>query len=171
MPSGDATAVSDLLIDIYTGKKRVHRDLSTGKALEGDKTDPNSVAEAFVRDFERDMPQIKEDRGSTSEDFWTVGNAVKWMYLASKILGLGAESGGLVVDAQEKGPEEAEAEAKGQTEEERREVAKKDKAVLEAMGIKGGGWDVKKECMEENVWKLVMGQDLIKGEGFIREHQ
>lgn len=156
VPSGDSSAVSSLLLDIYTGKAKVHRDLSTARPL-GDDTDPNSVAESFVKDFARPMPPVKADKHATSEDFWTVGNATKWMYLATRILGLNIDAGD-------------EKSGDGADENEGENVSKEDERILRDMGV-GEKWDLKEKGNERNVWEMVMGSDLVKGEGVVREHQ
>lgn len=151
VPSGDSKAVSSLLMDIYTGKEKIKRDISSDQKLDnkdnaesdkqdGSKSDPNAFAEAFVRDFKRPMIPIKADKASTSEDFWTVGNATKWMLLTSRVLGLGIDAG--------------------------QDGGKGTRALLQEMGV-GKALERK----EENVWKIVMGGDLVEGEGAIREHQ
>lgn len=80
---GDYEAVASILFDIYTGKKSITRKL-TGAALKMDiGSDPNAVAEAFVRTLGEPVPKVHDESNSSSEDFWTVGNAVKWMLLVS----------------------------------------------------------------------------------------
>ena len=83
--------------------------------------------------YEAPVVSVHSDENSTSEDFWTVGNAARWMLLASRVLGL--EKGG---EAGEVGLLES------------MEIGKK----LAGKGIDG-----------ENVWKMVMGKDMIEGEG------
>jgi hypothetical protein len=135
VPSGDSEAVASLLLDIYQNKTTTDRDMAPKYKLDG-KSDPNSIAEQFVRNFEMTMPKIHGDDGATSEDFWTVGNAVRWMLLASRLTaGDGAVEGG-----------EEGVLGKMKVEEK-----------LEGKGVDG-----------ENVWKMVMGDDMIEGEGELR---
>jgi hypothetical protein len=76
-------------------------DYHTGKvSLKGDSesTDPNKAAEEWVQKYDEPVPKISGGLGKTSEDFWTVGNATKWMYLATQVLqipleGVGKEYG------------------------------------------------------------------------------
>jgi hypothetical protein len=123
------------------------------------------------------MPPIRSatDEGSTSEDFWTVGNAVKWMYLFSRVLGLKPEFGsdvegdwgGVMGNAEGLGENtEAGDAVKGRNE--WREMLKRDEEVLRGMKVGLGAWNEEKE---DNVWKLVMRDDLAKGEGVVRDHQ
>ena len=139
VPTGDSKAVSSLFYDIYTGKKQVHRYLSrSAQSLDG-KSDLNSEAEAFVRDFDKPMIRVHSDNGATSEDFWTVGNATRWMLLADRLLGLPVSGGEL--NAQESGLLSG------------MEVGQK----LGGVGVDG-----------KNVWEMVMGKNMISGEGEIR---
>jgi hypothetical protein len=139
VPAGDSSAVATLLLDIHEGKTQVHRDLSHNRELNG-KSDPNSVAEKFVGSDSAPVPPVKADADATSEDFWTVGNAARWMLLASRLLGL---------------PQKGE---KGDA-----EVTEQDVGLLNEMRVgeklEGKGVDA------ENVWKMVMGKDLVEGEG------
>jgi hypothetical protein len=130
--TGDVSAIASLLFDIHQGKTQVHRDLSQDRKLDGE-ADPNAVAERFVGDFEQPVPKIHAKEGDTSEDFWTVGNACRWMVLVSRILGLKAKEGDEVLGKMEAG----------------RALVKK--------GEDGG-----------NVWKLVMGDDMLEGEGEVK---
>ena len=86
------------------------------------------------------MLKVHGDKGATSEDFWTVGNAARWMVLASRVLGLDDKSEGKV---------------------ETEEIG-----VLNEMKIgerlEGKGMDVM------NVWKMVMRSEMIDGEGELR---
>lgn len=73
----------------------------------------------------------------TSEDFWTVGNACKWMVLVGRLVGVGA----LV--------------AKGG----------KDEAVLrQLLGVGGEGASVWEGMEGRNVWETVSG---VKDDGLI----
>lgn len=60
---------------------------------------PNEEAEKAVADFggEGSLLPVNSDvgGGGTSEDFWTVGNATKWMWLASRLLGLAIDHDGI----------------------------------------------------------------------------
>ncbi|KAK8853482.1 hypothetical protein IAR55_004189 [Kwoniella newhampshirensis] len=137
VPTGDRSAVASLLFDIYQGKEKVHRDLSKGRDLDG-KSDPNSVAQAWVGDFDQAAIKIHADEAATSEDFWTVGNAARWMLLFDKLLGL---------QAGEKGS-----------------VTTEDVGLLKSMGV-GSPLEGKEKNDEAlNVWKMVMGDDLLEGE-------
>lgn len=140
VPTSDTKAIASLLIDIHSGKERVHRAIPSSRTVDGN-SDPNSVAQAFVNDYEMPMVKVHADDGATSEDFWTVGNAARWMLLASRVLGLSpeAEGGGV-------GTEEVEL-LKSM------EVGKK----MSDKGIDG-----------VNVWKMVMGSDMLEGEAEIR---
>lgn len=136
--TGDSAAVAQTLFDVYKEKAEVQLPLFRGKDLQG-KTDPNAVAEKSVGSFEEPVMRVHSDAGSTSEDFWTVGNATRWMLLASRVLGLDAEGDGLQVE--EVGLLKS------------MEVGKK----LEGNEVDRG-----------NVWKMVMGKDLVEGEAEIR---
>ena len=149
VPSGNPSATAKVLMDIYTGKKSVKRDLSSDRKLkspeadekdagvskedEGEGTDPNAVAEQFVRTFDAPVIKVASDEGSTSEDFWTVGNSVRWMLLCAQLLGLSITAKG----------EEGE--------------------VLRKMDVSGKM--ISKDEEGGNVWKMVMGDDMKKGEG------
>jgi len=136
--TGDSAAVAQTLFDVYKEKAEVQLPLFRGKDLQG-KTDRNAVAEKSVGSFEEPVMRVHSDAGSTSEDFWTVGNATRWMLLASRVLGLDAEGDGLQVE--EVGLLKS------------MEVGKK----LEGNEVDRG-----------NVWKMVMGKDLVEGEAEIR---
>ncbi len=135
--TGDSEAVAQILLDIYEGKAKVDRPLSAKREYKG-QSDPNAVAQAFVGSYDAAVTKIHSDVGATSEDFWTVGNAARWMLLFSRLLGLPAEGAGLKGD---------------------------DVETLKSMEIgtvlKGKGMD------GENVWKMVMGKDSLEGEGAI----
>lgn len=137
VPTGQSEPVASLLYDIYTGKAKVNRPVPKGRDLNG-ATDPNAVAQAFVGGYEQPVPLINDDIGSSSEDFWTVGNATKWMLLFSKVLGLSPPS---------------------TLESDDRDILKS----MEASEPIGG-----KEVDATAVWKMVMGGDLKDGEGEIR---
>jgi hypothetical protein len=87
VPTGDTKAVADVLLDIYQGKKKVERPLPEDRKYKGS-DNPNAVAQKFAGEDDQPMIRVKDDIGATSEDFWTVGNACKWMFLASRVLGL-----------------------------------------------------------------------------------
>ena len=114
------------------------RPLSPDRQVDG-KSDPNAVAEKFVGSFESPMTKVHSDEGATSEDFWTVGNATRWMLLASRVLGLEPDVEGL---------QSGDADVLKSM-----EIGKK----LQGKGVDG-----------ENVWKMVMGKDMIEGEGELR---
>jgi len=115
VPTDDVNAVANLLFDFHTGKKSLTGDSQN--------IDPNTAADEWVEKYDEPVPQINGGLGSTSEDFWTVGNATKWMYLATQVL---------------KTPLEG---------------------VGEQYGFETGDGD--------NVWKMVMGDDLKEGQGEI----
>lgn len=152
--AGDASAVASLLFNIYTDKVSVQRDTKELDSL-GTNPDPNAVAEAFVSDLEAPLPPIKRDKNATSEDFWTVGNATRWMLLFSKVLGLPVHStateeqhvlpidnGGMDIPSQ---------------------MSQEFKEIIRDMGV--GQKILGKGEEGGNVWKMVMGQDLVEGEG------
>ncbi|KAK4689437.1 hypothetical protein P7C73_g671, partial [Tremellales sp. Uapishka_1] len=91
VPSGNSSAVASLLLDIHAGKTKVTRQLKE-MGVNGS-SDPNGVAEQFVKSFDDAVPRVREpqDDGATSEDFWTVGNATRWMWLFSELLGIGSK--------------------------------------------------------------------------------
>lgn len=82
----DVNAVANLLFDFHTGKKSL-----TGA---GQNIDPNTAADEWVKKYDEPVPKINGGLGSTSEDFWTVGNATKWMYLATQVLEIPLEGFG-----------------------------------------------------------------------------
>ncbi|OWZ62460.1 hypothetical protein AYX14_05083 [Cryptococcus neoformans] len=135
VPSGDSAAVSDTLYKIYKGKLSVHRDLSEEKELDG-KSDPNSVAQEWVGNFDEAYRKIHDDDGATSEDFWTVGNATRWMLLFAKLLDLKIDQTGEV------------------NEQDVNVLKKLEKEKLPNKGETGG-----------NVWHMLMGDDMLKDEG------
>ncbi len=101
-------------------------------------TDPNAVAEKFVGSFEEPVQKVHADAGATSEDFWTVGNAARWTLLASRVLGLDVGEG----------------------------LQGEEGELLKSMDI--GKVLEGKEVDRENVWKMVMGSDMLDGEAEIR---
>ena len=131
--TGDTDAIADTFLGIYQEKLKVSRPLPADRKNEG-KSDPNAVAQQFVSSFEQPMIKIHTDEGATSEDFWTVGNAARWMLLVSRVLGLRAE-----------GPDEELLKSM--------EIGKQ----LAGKGVDG-----------ENVWKMVMGKDMLEGDGELR---
>ncbi|ORX40487.1 trehalose synthase [Kockovaella imperatae] len=137
VPAGRSEPVATLLYDIYTGKAKVKRPVPKGRDTQGE-TDPNAVAEAYVGGYEQPVPPVRADIGSTSEDYWTVGNAAKWMLLFSKILQLQVPEG----------------------------LGGTDADLLNGMRASEriGG----KEVDATAVWQMVMGTDMLKGEGEIR---
>lgn len=140
VPTGDSSAVARLLLDIYMGKAKVHRDLSRDRQLSG-KSDPNSVAERFVGSYESTVPKVHADENATSEDFWTVGNATRWMLLFSRLLRLPAA-------------------IEDDLTEDHARVLREMRAgeELAGKGVEG-----------ENVWKMVMGSDMLEGEGELKD--
>ncbi|WVQ94959.1 hypothetical protein IAU59_002049 [Kwoniella sp. CBS 9459] len=167
VPTGDVHAIADLLVDIYTGKAQVHRDLSSNRELDG-KTDPNSIAQSWVGDFDREAQKVHDEEGATSEDFWTVGNAARWMLLFDRLLELPATQNANADRSNLNGNGDANANAKelGDAEEFGKvKVTTEQISVLESMDVgkklNGKGVDVD----GTNVWKMVMGDDLLDGEG------
>ncbi|EIW72195.1 trehalose synthase [Tremella mesenterica] len=129
VPTANSHAVAQTLYDIHQGNISVHRTLDPERKLDGRKTDPNSVSEEFVRNFDEPMLKVHADDGATSEDFWTVGNVTRWLYLFSRLLGL-----------EHDGDE-----------------------TLQSMDI--GTQLVGKKIDGPNVWEMVMGKDMVQGEG------
>lgn len=86
---GDREAVASILLDVYTGKKSIKREVTGAAAKKNTATDPNAVAEAFVQTLGEPVPRVHDEANSSSEDFWTVGNAVKWMLLVRQSTPLG----------------------------------------------------------------------------------
>lgn len=84
MPTDDIDAVANLLFDIRTGKTSLERPTDP----DGEDKSPNAISEDWVNKYDEPVPKVAGDAGATSEDFWTVGNAVKWMYLATQVLDL-----------------------------------------------------------------------------------
>ncbi|ORY25443.1 hypothetical protein BCR39DRAFT_544106 [Naematelia encephala] len=140
-PVSSPSEVAKLLFDIYQGKIKVHRDLSRERELDG-KSDPNSIAERFVSDYDMPMIKVHADDAATSEDFWTVGNATRWMLLTARLLGLKVDNDGDV------------------------EMNAEDQGLLSGMDI--GKPLLGKGEEGGNVWQMVMGDDMVKGEGEIR---
>lgn len=97
VPTDDIDAVSRLLVDIHTGKTSMERPTDDAHAQDG-KVDPNSIADEWVKRYDEPVLKIAGDTGATSEDFWTVGNAAKWMYLATQILDIPLEGTGKPFD-------------------------------------------------------------------------
>lgn len=96
VPAGESGPVADLLLDIYHGKESAHRPLAHALARPhirsqkgGD--DPDALAERWADNFCPPVAPKRDDSGATSEDFWTVGNAARWMLLATRLLGLKPE--------------------------------------------------------------------------------
>lgn len=90
VPTDDIDAVAKLFVDIHSGKATIARPKDKDHAQDG-KTDPNSISDEWVERYDEPVLKIAGDSGATSEDFWTVGNATKWMYLATQILDLPLE--------------------------------------------------------------------------------
>jgi hypothetical protein len=115
------------------------------------------VAESFARDFARPFPKVHADENATSEDFWTVGNATRWMLVAARLIGLkpehlGEERGGPVPDST--------ARTDGHVQ------AKEQELVLRSMEV---GEKLHGKAVDgRNVWKMVMGKDMLPGEAELR---
>ena len=87
VPSGESQPVADRLFSLWEADES---PLPTVAALERANKTPNSVADETVGDLlarpprinpsaaNGDVDQSEKDVG-TSEDFWSVGNAVRWM--------------------------------------------------------------------------------------------
>ena len=86
IPTDDIDAVANLLFDFHSGKASLNGDSQN--------TDPNTAAGEWVEKYDEPVPKVNGGLGSTSEDFWTVGNATKWMYLATQVLGIPLEGVG-----------------------------------------------------------------------------
>jgi hypothetical protein len=130
--------VAKLLVEIHQGKKRVHREISTSQMEDGNKSDPNSVAQRWVGDFDQAASKVHEDEGATSEDFWTVGNASKWMLLFDRLLQLPLDD---------------------------TKANDEDVDLLKSMSI---GKPLEKKGVDGvNVWEMVMGNALLEGEAEI----
>ena len=91
VPIRSPEKVGEVLFDIWQGKRTVQRDVSKDRTLDG-KSDPNSIAQQFVGSYGQEIAKVHSDKGSTSEDFWTVGNAARWLLLACRVLGLDPSS-------------------------------------------------------------------------------
>ena len=76
----DIDAVTNLLFDFHQGKASLAK-ATTDK-------DPNKLSNDWVEKYDEPVPKVDGGAGATSEDFWTVGNATKWMYLATQVLGM-----------------------------------------------------------------------------------
>jgi hypothetical protein len=90
----DIDAVTNLLFDFHQVKASLAKDMT-------DK-DPNRLSNEWVEKYDEPVPKINGGVGATSEDFWTVGNATKWMYLATRVLdmpldGVGEPSGDTIL--------------------------------------------------------------------------
>jgi alpha,alpha-trehalose phosphorylase (configuration-retaining) len=114
------------------------------------------VAHAVVHDIGRPLPAVHEDEASPSEDFFTVGNAARWMLLWSLLDGRGLRAG----------------EVKGLTED--------DFKLLTGMGLPPddggvggqaeealGGKEAMKKWNKKVVWEMLMGLDILEGEGVV----
>lgn len=91
VPSGQSQPVADKLFDLFTSD---FCPLSTISTFEKEGKSPNSVADEIVSNLKAKPPRINpspedgpssEKEVGTSEDFWTVGNAVKWMTIWSRL--------------------------------------------------------------------------------------
>jgi hypothetical protein len=82
VPTDDIDAVAKLFYEIRTGKT----SLARSSVSDGQDKSPNSISEEWVSKYDAPVPKVAGDAGATSEDFWTVGNAIKWMYLATRVL-------------------------------------------------------------------------------------
>jgi hypothetical protein len=82
VPTDDIDAVAKLLYEIRTGKTSLARP----SISDGEDKSPNSISEEWISKHDAPVPQVAGSAGATSEDFWTVGNAIKWMYLATRVL-------------------------------------------------------------------------------------
>ncbi len=111
--------------------------------------DPNTVADIFCEDVGRPFPAIHVDETSPSEDFFTIGNAARWLLLWSMLDGRGVRGGAGLEDG--------------------------DLDLLQSMGLpledvhpQGqpmNGQDIMRKFNGENVWRLLMGADVKEGEG------
>lgn len=156
VPSGQSEPVAQLLLDIHEGHAQVTRPLEKSHELAGHRSDPNAVAESFARDFARPYPKVHADENATSEDFWTVGNATRWMLVAARLIGLepehlGKERGGPVPDSTTDG-----------------HVQKKEQEMEVLRSMEVGEKLHGKVVDGRNVWKMVMGNDMLPGEAELR---
>lgn len=115
--------------------------------------DPNALADDFVRRAGAPFPVVHPDSAAPSEDFFTVGNAARWLLLFSLLSGKPIKQehhARFRVDRNEGTPEE--------------EVR-----LLESMGLSQEGGIGGKAAMEKinmaNVWQMVMGEDMLEGDG------
>ncbi|WWC91987.1 uncharacterized protein L201_006941 [Kwoniella dendrophila CBS 6074] len=161
VPTGDREAVANLLFDIWEGKAKVHRDLSSNRELNG-KSDPNSIAQAWVGDFDKEAEKVHLDEGSTSEDFWTVGNSTRWMLLFDRLLGLSPEQNVSQPNGNTK--ENGDKPTLGKEEEFGKvTITPQQVDILKSMEI---GESLNDRGIDGiNVWKMVMGNDMVEGEG------
>jgi hypothetical protein len=114
--------------------------------------DPNSVADFFVQDTGRPYPPVRGDNASPSEDFFTVGNAARWLLLWSLLDGRGVKARS-------------------------HELIDGDVELLVDMGIPvddGSGQFVAKggkaamaKWNEDIVWKMLMREDTLEDEGVL----
>jgi hypothetical protein len=114
--------------------------------------DPNSVADFFVQDIGRPYPPIRGDEASPSEDFFTVGNAARWLLLWSLLDGRGVKARS-------------------------HELIDGDVELLADMGIPvddgsgqfvpQGGKAAMANWNEDVVWKMLMREDTLPDEGVL----
>ncbi len=195
VPVSQPSEVATLLTEIFTGEKTTTRPLATHEKLDssssstdpfattttspkevsvegaqdienGDGTDPNAVAEQFVKNFERPMIKISSDLGSTSEDFWTVGNAVRWMLLTAKLVGLevGEDESSIVENEIGNGNKNKNGNETSSSQSQK-ESTSSSLFLLRSMGVGQGILSENKDEHGGNVWKMVMGDDLKEGDG------
>lgn len=121
------------------------------KIKEGKRLNPNDSADQYVKTVGAPFPKVKPTPDGPSEDFFTIGNALKWLLLFSLISG--------------------KAISKDDHTEENGGMGDADVELLKSMGLKETGWKGGKEAMREYgdkaVWKMVMGDALEEGEGRI----
>lgn len=139
----DATVNGNGKADGSNGKKKVHI------GVDDDALDPNATADLFVKNISAPIPLIQPDSSAPSEDFFTIGNATRWLLLFSLISGKAIDPGNHSESKGGKGHEEVE--------------------LLKSMGLSEkdtvGGKEGMKQWGDRNVWDMVMGKDLREGEG------
>ncbi|WVR09670.1 hypothetical protein IAU60_006745 [Kwoniella sp. DSM 27419] len=159
VPTGDRNAVASLLYDIYTGKVTYDRDLSANRDVNS-KQDPNSISQQWVGNTDAAAKKVHESDDDISEDFWTVGNSTRWMLLFDRLLGLKPEDGDHAKDADEDGNrligthDQPGGKKKMTADVEKVLSGMKVGTKLEGKGVDG-----------VNVWTMVMGDDMVPGEG------
>lgn len=151
VPTGDTSQVAKLLYQLHKGEIQTERRSDDTSPNGGGKgPNPNSIAADWVLNYDEPVMKVRGDVGSTSEDFWTVGNTTRWMLLFSRCLGLALETETDGLKGLDLGVDKNDKPVKG---------------VEVLRGMKVGQLLNGAEVDGENVWKMVMGEDLYEGEG------